>query len=653
LSHQNTEDKMKNFLTLCFISLFCLAAGAQNSTCATPAPFCTTVEYNFPAGVDAGSAEVGPDYGCLGSEPNPAWYFMQVQNSGDMNINMIGSADGVNPSNDIDFICYGPFTTLVGACDNLTAANTVDCSYSSSAIEDVNITGAVEGEYYILLITNFSNTPCNILFSQTGGFGSTNCLIVNPVCEGDSVVLDSGLDPDSYVFSWAGPNGFVSSEATPVFYDVTLDLSGEYILIAINFEDTAVVNVEVDVQPRPDSSGFLVSGIPCIGNTITLTSDSTYVGATYTWTLPNGTEANTNPLILTDISSSLSEGVTLEITLNGCTSIPVTELIEIAAPIVPVISGALHYCFLDSTTLQTQGGFDTYTWSQPGNEDSLLAGAGVVTVTTVDSNGCISTSSPVTVTNSSPEVEVSGIEPFCEADSLLLSANEGVAPWNFQYYWVSGADTLSTVDSLYHHGGELSLYVQDDAGCRDSIIIDAPPTDLPTAAFTSDPQLNTALVNTPFIFTDATTPTQGDPIADWNWSIVPPLDTLFFDTQNINYIWASPDTGNKVVQLIVTSALGCQDTTIYLLYIIDKPFVPNVINPESEVTMNKSLKIPFLDQWPGNNVVIFNRWGKKVFEASNYTNNWNGDNLPAGTYFYVVSAPNLEPLKGSITLLRN
>ncbi len=53
-------------------------------------------------------------------------------------------------------------------------------------------------------------------------------------------------------------------------------------------------------------------------------------------------------------------------------------------------------------------------------------------------------------------------------------------------------------------------------------------------------------------------------------------------------------------------------------------------------------------------MVIYNRWGKKVYEGDDYKNDWNGDDLPAGTYFYVVNAPNMKSeLKGSVTILRN
>jgi len=30
-----------------------------------------------------------------------------------------------------------------------------------------------------------------------------------------------------------------------------------------------------------------------------------------------------------------------------------------------------------------------------------------------------------------------------------------------------------------------------------------------------------------------------------------------------------------------------------------------------------------------------NRWGKKVFDQTNYDNTWDGENLSDGTYFYI------------------
>ena len=68
-------------------------------------------------------------------------------------------------------------------------------------------------------------------------------------------------------------------------------------------------------------------------------------------------------------------------------------------------------------------------------------------------------------------------------------------------------------------------------------------------------------------------------------------------------------------------------------------------------------------------IMLFNRWGNKVAEVKDYQNNWGGESpsgsfgasgmLPAGTYYYIISATDtetgktLEPLNGYIYLGSN
>ena len=148
--------------------------GGSNSTCQTAAPFCTGTTYTFPAGVNSGAGQAGPCYSCLLTKPNPAWYYMRVLTSGNIVISMHSE-----PSKDIDFCCWGPFSSQ-NACDSLACNKVVSCSYSPLSTETCTIPTGITGQYYILIITNFSNQPCNIIFSQTGGSGTTDCTILPP-----------------------------------------------------------------------------------------------------------------------------------------------------------------------------------------------------------------------------------------------------------------------------------------------------------------------------------------------------------------------------------------------------------------------------------------------------------------------------------------
>ena len=49
---------------------------------------------------------------------------------------------------------------------------------------------------------------------------------------------------------------------------------------------------------------------------------------------------------------------------------------------------------------------------------------------------------------------------------------------------------------------------------------------------------------------------------------------------------------------------------------------------------------------------IFNRWGNKVHESKNYNNTWTGNELPDGTYYYIIILPNKETYHGFVEIRR-
>lgn len=257
---------MKNKI-LSLLALFLLAAGnisSQNSTCANASPFCTGNTMQFPAGVNAGNAQPGPNYGCLGSQPNPAWFYFQAASSGPMVISM-------SAANDIDFICWGPFPNL-NSCGNLTSATQVPgsgystpgtngCSYSGSATETLTIANAVPGQFYIMLITNFSNTNQQITFQQSNannpGAGTTNCGLICQItasnsgilCAGSNATLSATTGTSITSYTWTGPGGFTSNQLNPVVTNV--QSAGAYTIVGANSSQTcAAVTTLTVTQPQ-------------------------------------------------------------------------------------------------------------------------------------------------------------------------------------------------------------------------------------------------------------------------------------------------------------------------------------------------------------------------------------------------------------------
>lgn len=64
--------------------------------------------------------------------------------------------------------------------------------------------------------------------------------------------------------------------------------------------------------------------------------------------------------------------------------------------------------------------------------------------------------------------------------------------------------------------------------------------------------------------------------------------------------------------------------------------IPNIFTPNGD-GINDYFEIDGADNYPGSKLVVFNRWGRKVFESENYNSGeyWDGRNCPDGVYYYI------------------
>jgi gliding motility-associated-like protein len=407
------------------------------------------------------------------------------------------------------------------------------------------------------------------------------------------------------------------------------------------------VYIEVSENPEP-----IITGQDSVCNDATTNLITTNLFNQYSWS--NGV---TN-LGANDTLSVSAGSYTVTVTdANGCEGTSAPFQVFSVTSIVPEITGDSIICFDETATISTLDNFSSYEWtniaSTPpavvGNSPSVTLGPGLYTVFITDTVlGCDGTSLPFIINQYSPTAILDGIVPYCDNDTLVINlANSGVFD---SYTWNYAGNLLSDADTVAWDGGNgsdnLVLNFTDTHGCSNDSIISAPPTLPPLANYSNNPQVPETLLGTTIQFTDASVATAGDPIELWQWVFNPPslIDTI--ESQNPSQTFNTNDSVN--VTLIVTSELGCRDT---ITASITAPFVPNVFSPNGD-SKNDFFKIPFITNLKENNVVIFNRWGKKVFEADNYDNTWDGDNLPSGTYFYVVSAPNFKAMQGTVSIFR-
>lgn len=82
--------------------------------------------------------------------------------------------------------------------------------------------------------------------------------------------------------------------------------------------------------------------------------------------------------------------------------------------------------------------------------------------------------------------------------------------------------------------------------------------------------------------------------------------------------------------LVSLNALGCEARRTFT---IEVPVnIPNIITPNGD-NLNDLFVVEGIGEME---VTIFNRWGAKVEDFTNYQNNWTAKDAPAGTYYYLV-----------------
>jgi len=72
--------------------------------------------------------------------------------------------------------------------------------------------------------------------------------------------------------------------------------------------------------------------------------------------------------------------------------------------------------------------------------------------------------------------------------------------------------------------------------------------------------------------------------------------------------------------------------------------------------LNDYFTIDGIEDYPNNELSVYNRWGNMVYSAKAYNNNWdgswNGKLLPDGTYYYILKDGEGESYNGYLQISR-
>ena len=94
---------------------------------------------------------------------------------------------------------------------------------------------------------------------------------------------------------------------------------------------------------------------------------------------------------------------------------------------------------------------------------------------------------------------------------------------------------------------------------------------------------------------------------------------------------------------VISNGVARDTATVRIEVTCDELVVFSGFSPNGD-GVNDLWRIVGIEAYPGNRVVIFNRWGNEVYSRDDYSNapgdafegRWDGKTLPDGTYFYVI-----------------
>ena len=111
---------------------------------------------------------------------------------------------------------------------------------------------------------------------------------------------------------------------------------------------------------------------------------------------------------------------------------------------------------------------------------------------------------------------------------------------------------------------------------------------------------------------------------------------------------------DSFIYALVNSA-GSDTTMVNIDIICDDVVVFSGFSPNDD-GKNDAFTILGLEKYQASKLLVFNRWGNQVFEATDYKNDWKGtfDNkiLPDGTYFWILDLGGGKTMSGYVQILR-
>jgi gliding motility-associated-like protein len=508
---------------------------------------------------------------------------------------------------------------LVSVSPSVTSTYTVigtlgNCTSSAAITISVNLTPT-------LVLSASQLTVCSLNSVSVTAGGASDYLWMPGNLSGDTVSL---VPYSSTIFSVTGANGNCATTQT----------------------------VLVSVLPVPSLSSIANPANICIGNNSNL---SAFGALSYTWQSTGSSSIAPSIIVSPTLSTTYSVSGTNSL---GCSATATLLLTVINSPAISATASDTEICAGESVTL-TAGGSTSYTWS-PG----FLIGTTVITTPTVSTNytvnsnnttcsyatlfidvvNCINNSLGLTNAATTPEPSASNYYKIRFTITLGNSSSTELTQLSLKdelkaTFPAPTSFTLLSKPKITSANSLLSLNPNFNGGSEPDLLLPATSSLIANKRDT----ISFELLLEPNGFSGIAKNSVLGLAIDKNAIVLR-------DSSNNGFSWDPDSDGNPTNNNEVTPIQ------------IDplEFFIPEGFSPNNDGT-NDRFMISGLN---GKTIslLIYNRWGNKVYVNGNYDNSWEGTanvggtlgkgKLPQGTYYYIIEflGGNGESINGFVVL---
>jgi|GEM_PF-5853900 len=491
---------------------------------------------------------------------------------------------------------------------------------------DSTFTVSQAGRYWVEVTDECGISYTDTIVIELEQFVPVNLGPDRQICEGDTLILNAGLGFATY--HWTATTAIPCQDCEELSLSPTSNAHYEVVTTLQSgcvFTDTIFVEVVASVTHEE------VRQI-CAGESTLIFDELQVEPGRYSRTF----------------QSTQSCDSTVHIDLQ------VVEEIQASATVEPS-------CFQQNTgeiTLSIAGGLPPYTieWEDGSigrNRSALVKGNYAYTI--LDDFGCSYAGQIEVPEKEEIHIDLDWEDPFCEGEasgSISVTAIEGELLFSLDGQEFQESGTFEELPS-----GDYNIWIRDLNGCERTTIVqlvEPEPLMLEVPPSLSINQGDTIPIviggETNRITSVQWTPAEGLSCTDC-------LNPLAFPDADIVYEVSFTDDQGCQLSTTITVEVEVVSASSQTASIVGLD-PPTAFSPNGD-GVNDRFEILGLERFPKSNIVVLDRWGKVVYQANPYGNDWDGRTLagvalPEGAYYYALDlGPGYtKPLNGSITLIR-